>query len=124
MSNRFSVFLTGGLVGLAVGVLFAPRPGQETRDELRKRADDLIDQGRGSYEVQRERVLEAVDVGRETALERTENLKVKINETKDKLKAQVDAAAESAREKMNAAADKVTDIKEVVSDEPKAEPQE
>lgn len=124
MNNRFSAFLTGGLIGLAVGVFFAPRSGRETRDQLKKKADDLIEQGRGSYEVQRERVLEAVDVGREAAVERTEELKAKINETKDKLKAQVDAAAESARDKMNTAAERVSEIKEVVTDESKTEPQE
>ena len=69
-------------------------------------------------------MLEAVDVGREAAVERTEELKAKINETKDKLKAQVDAAAESARDKMNTAAERVSEIKEVVTDESKTEPQE
>ena len=124
MSDRFSAFLTGGLIGLAVGVLFAPRPGRETRDQLRKRTDDLIEQGRGSYEAQKGRVLEAVDVGREAALERTEELKAKINETKGKLKSQVDAVAESAREKINAAAEKVAEVKEVHTDESRSEPQE
>ncbi len=124
MSNRFSAFLTGGLIGLALGVLFAPRPGRETRDRLRKRGDDLIEQGRGSYETQRGRVLEAVDVGREAALERTKELKAKINETKDKLKTQVDAVAESAREKINTAAEKVGEIKKARTDESKVEPKE
>ncbi len=124
MNNRFSAFLTGGLIGLALGILFAPRRGQETRDQLRKKADDLIEQGRGSYEEQRERVLEAVDVGREAALGRTEELKAKITQTKDKLKAQVDAVAESAREKISTATEKITEIKEVRTDESSTEPQE
>ncbi len=124
MSNRFSAFVTGGLVGLAVGVLFAPRAGRETRDDLRRRTDELMEQGRGSYENQRGRVLEAIDVGRDAAGERTEGLKARINETREKLKAQVDSAADSAREKINTATGKVTEIKEILQDDPKPKPQE
>ncbi len=124
MNNRFLAFLTGGLSGLALGILFAPRRGRETRDQLRKKADDLIEQGRGSYETQKERMLDAVDVGREAALGRTEELKAKINQTKDKLKAQVDAVAESAREKISTATERVTEIKKVRTEESSTEPQE
>ena len=111
-SGRLSSFVWGGLIGLAVGVLYAPKSGKETRDELKKRADEYLEQGLEEYEVQKDRVLEAVEMGRQTAVDTSEDLKNKIQETRDKLKAQVDAAAETAKEKINAAAGKVRDVSE------------
>lgn len=124
MSGRLSAFVTGGLIGAIIGILFAPKTGQETRDDLKKRADELMEQSRETYETQRERVLEVVDAGKDTAVQRTEELKAKISDTRDKLKAQVDAAADSAKDKINSATEKVTEIKEARNDGPKAEPQE
>lgn len=109
MRTRFSAFLWGGLIGAAVGILYAPKSGRETRDELRHRADELLEQGLDSYETQKDKVLEAVDVGRQGAIEKSEELKSKIIETRDRLKAQVDAAAESAKEKINLAVSKAED---------------
>lgn len=40
--DLFKGFLAGGLVGLAVGVLFAPKSGSDTRDELMTEGDDLL----------------------------------------------------------------------------------
>jgi gas vesicle protein len=103
VANRFSAFLWGGLIGAAIGVLYAPRPGKETREELRRRADELMDEGMENYEEQKGRVLEAVETGRQSAVEKSEELKGRILETRDRLKAQVDAAAEQAKEKINTA---------------------
>jgi gas vesicle protein len=45
MSNggdMFKGFLAGGLVGLAVGILFAPKSGKEMREDLKLESDDLL----------------------------------------------------------------------------------
>ena len=117
MSGRLSSFVWGGLIGLAVGVLYAPKSGKETRDDLKKRADEYLEQGLEEYEVQKDRVLEAVEMGRRSAIDTSEDLKSKIQETRDKLKAQVDAAAEAAKEKISAAAGKVRDVTETPAPE-------
>jgi len=44
-------FLLGAVVGIAVGMLYAPRPGEETRAMLYDKADEV-----------REKVGEAVDI--------------------------------------------------------------
>lgn len=49
-------FLIGLGVGIGLGVLFAPMSGEETRSNLRDRANDLADQARETYEQGRERV--------------------------------------------------------------------
>ena len=38
----FGKFLTGALVGAGLGILFAPKKGSETREELKNKMDELI----------------------------------------------------------------------------------
>ena len=40
--NGFGGFLFGALVGVGIGVLFAPKSGKETRKELKEKFDDLV----------------------------------------------------------------------------------
>ncbi len=75
-------FLLGLGVGGAVGLLFAPRPGEALRSDLRTRAaesgdylrrrggelrhetEEILDKGRGSLHVRKERVTAALEAGR------------------------------------------------------------
>lgn len=43
-------FLIGGLVGAAIGILYAPKSGKETREELAGKAKDLADKVKEEYE--------------------------------------------------------------------------
>lgn len=81
--NNLPYFLLGAGVGLAVGMLFAPKSGEETRALLKGRADegrdyvkrksgevrenatDFIDRGREAVLRQREQVAAAVEAGRQ-----------------------------------------------------------
>ena len=76
-------FLLGLGVGGAVGLLFAPRPGEALRTDLRERAEEggdylrrrggqlrhqaeeILDKGRGSLHVRRDRVAAALEAGRQ-----------------------------------------------------------
>ena len=97
VGSKISFFLVGLGIGAAVGVLFAPRSGEETRDlitqkagegreflnerasegkeyatrkarELRERADDLIERGKDVAARKKESISVAVDAGREAYL--------------------------------------------------------
>ena len=92
VGSKISFFLVGLGIGAAVGVLFAPRSGEETRDlitqkagegkeflaskaddgrkarELRERADDLIERGKDVAARKKESISAAVDAGREAYL--------------------------------------------------------
>jgi len=44
-------FLIGGLAGVAAGILFAPKSGKETRNELGEKATNLAERMKEEYEV-------------------------------------------------------------------------
>lgn len=86
VGSKISYFLVGLGVGALVGVLFAPKSGEETRDilgkkadegrdyaqkkarELRERADELIERGRDVASRKKDSISAAVDAGREAYL--------------------------------------------------------
>ena len=82
-SKGLSYFLLGLGIGVAVGIVFAPMSGEETRarvrsraleggeylrrrgDELRETAGDLVDRGKTAVSRQREQLNSAVEAGRQ-----------------------------------------------------------
>lgn len=80
--GMFFAFLLGGIVGAAVGILYAPRSGKETRKSIKRLSEDIVDNvnnfgediaktGKKIYEEGREKILssrdkvsEAFDVGK------------------------------------------------------------
>ncbi len=53
-------FLFGLGLGIGLGVLFAPMSGEETRNTLQERAQDLANSARETYEQGREKVQRTV----------------------------------------------------------------
>jgi gas vesicle protein len=86
VGSKVSYFLVGLGVGALVGVLFAPKSGEETRNyltnkadegkdyaqrkarELRERADELIERGKDVAVKKRDSLSAAVEAGREAYL--------------------------------------------------------
>jgi gas vesicle protein len=83
VGSKITYFLVGLGVGSLIGILFAPKSGEETRDfltkkadegrdyaqrkakELRDRADDLIERGKDIANRQKDAINAAVEGGRE-----------------------------------------------------------
>lgn len=83
VGSKISFFLVGLGIGALVGILFAPKSGEETREflaqkadegreyaqrkarELRERAEDLVERSKQSASRQKESLTAAVDAGRE-----------------------------------------------------------
>ena len=89
-------FVAGAAIGVGLGMLFAPKSGEETRKELKKKLDELVDQAKNVdiEEVKKDvarRVeeikMELVDLDKEKVLEiakeKGEKLKVKAQELVD-----------------------------------------
>jgi len=49
-SDLLKGFFIGGLIGLALGILFAPKSGKETRDDLTRKTNDLLAKAKEEYE--------------------------------------------------------------------------
>jgi gas vesicle protein len=81
--NKFTIFILGFGIGVAVGILFAPQSGEETRQLLRTKADegkdylkkrgealyesagDLVEKGKGAVTRQRDQLAAAVEAGKQ-----------------------------------------------------------
>jgi len=81
--SKVSYFLVGLGIGTLLGILFAPKSGEETRQylkdkaeegrdyaqkkarELRERAEELADKARETVERQKEQLASAIDAGTE-----------------------------------------------------------
>jgi gas vesicle protein len=81
--NGLSSFLMGLGVGVAIGMLFAPKSGQETRDmikgkagegtdylkqrgdELRKNANEWVDKGKDALRSHKESLSDAMEAGKQ-----------------------------------------------------------
>jgi gas vesicle protein len=77
ISSKVTYFLLGLGVGSLIGILFAPKPGEETREyvsqnvqkkvrDLQERAEDVVERGKEVVTEKKEEIAAAVDVGRET----------------------------------------------------------
>ncbi|MBI3406658.1 MAG: YtxH domain-containing protein [Acidobacteria bacterium] len=80
--SKVSYFLVGLGVGTLLGILFAPKSGEETREylrdkadegkeyaqrkarEIRERADELVERGKDAVRHQKDQVNSALDAGR------------------------------------------------------------
>ena len=75
--------IIGGVAGLALGILYAPKSGKETRQQITDSTEELLNKARIQYEDARKKIAEIVDDKKESVLK-----------TKDKLKKAVDAGVE------------------------------
>jgi gas vesicle protein len=79
--------LVGGLIGAVIGILYAPKSGRETREELGAKAEQLLAKAKDEYdravEKSRKTYEEAIaklKAAEESALEKVEEVGEKVDE--------------------------------------------
>lgn len=85
--NKFTYFILGLGIGVAVGMLFAPQSGEETRNLIRSKADEGKDYLKKSGEALYESAGDVVEKGKTMAARR-----------RDQLAAAVEAGKQAYRE--------------------------
>ncbi|MEI7639467.1 MAG: YtxH domain-containing protein [Syntrophus sp. (in: bacteria)] len=120
MSDRVGDFLKGlvigGLAGAVIGILYAPKSGKETREEIGKKAEELLakakeeyeqalENSRKTYETAVSRLKKIEEAAREKvgdlesrAGEMVEKGKVSLEDNKSRLKKAIDAGVEAFKE--------------------------
>lgn len=86
VGSKITYFLVGLGVGALVGILFAPKSGEETRDFLSKKADEGRDYAQRKAKELRERADDLIERGKEVA-----------SRQKDSISAAVEGAREAYR---------------------------
>ena len=107
-------FLLGALIGAGAALLFAPRSGEETQQDIKERAprfrdaaedrvkeaqkqiEDRMDQARVELMARVDAVREAVDSGREAAREARGELEDKLERSKAAYRAGLEAGRKTA----------------------------
>ncbi len=107
-------FLLGALLGAGVALLFAPKTGKETQEELKARAqqlreaaeervrdasrqlEDRLDHAREGLQDRVSKVKDAVESGRHAAVEARSDLEEKLERSKAAYRAGIEAAKAAA----------------------------
>jgi gas vesicle protein len=97
-SSGMSYFVVGLGIGVAVGMLLAPRSGEETRQILREKADEGKDYLRTKTDESKEFVRRRGTELRESAGDLIDRSKEAITRQKDQLAMAVEAGKQAYRE--------------------------
>jgi gas vesicle protein len=95
-SDGLANFLLGLGVGIGLGVLFAPRSGEETRNYLRERADEGADYLKRHTEDLRAKADDLADKGRDVLNRQRDNLSDAIAAGKQAYREKIDQMSASA----------------------------
>jgi len=110
-NTGFFAFLLGGAIGAVVGLLYAPRSGEETRQILTEEGKDLMNKTRNS-------VSEAQESAMATLQSAQERLAALNLEAKERLTKLQDIAKETLDEQKKSLEKGYSQEKEVVTEEP------
>ena len=78
VGSRISFFLVGLGIGALVGILFAPKSGEETREYLTKKAEDGRDYAQKKAKELRARADELIEQSKEVASRKKDSLSAAV----------------------------------------------
>jgi gas vesicle protein len=83
VGSKVSYFLVGLGVGAVVGILFAPKSGDETREFLAKKADEGKDYAQRKARELRERADELIERSKDVATRKKESISAAVEAGRD-----------------------------------------
>jgi len=98
MSDRGVCFVKGlvigGLFGAVLGILYAPKSGKETREDIARKTDDLLVKAREEYD----QALEKSKRAYEAAVKRLKEVEVSVKEKAEEVESKVESLTERGKE--------------------------
>jgi gas vesicle protein len=93
-SDLLKGLFIGGLIGAALGILFAPKSGKQTREDIIRKTDEFIEQAKEGYE-------NAVEKGKaicETTVQHLKNLEISAKEKMEEVEGRINEFAQQGSE--------------------------
>lgn len=106
--------LAGLAVGAAIGVLFAPASGSETRNLITDKSKDLADSAKDKFETYKEKIKSGADQLAETAKDKYQSYSERIQNGADELADLKDRAVETVKSKFDQEGDQATAAKDSI----------
>ncbi len=94
--NKFSYFFLGLGIGVAVGILFAPKSGEETRELIKEKASEGKEYLKRRSEELRESAVEAYEKGKQAVVRQKEQLAAAVEAGKTAYREKVESARAEA----------------------------
>jgi gas vesicle protein len=86
--------LIGGLIGVVVGILYAPRSGKETRENIARTTEELLSRAKDEYE----KAVEKSKAAYELAVKRLKDLELSAKEKVHEVEGKVSEFAHNSAE--------------------------
>lgn len=113
-TNGILGFLAGAAVGTALGVLFAPRAGKETRDKIRNKVsdtkdevDEFIDRAQGEWAKAKGKATHAASMTKEEVTDFVRFLFEEGKDLKERMAQDMSGSAEEVADRAKRAAENV-----------------
>lgn len=71
----FKGLLIGGLIGAVVGILYAPKSGKATREDIRDSSEELLEKAKRQYEETYRKIEKLADREKESIIGKKERLR-------------------------------------------------
>ena len=97
----------GGFIGVVLGILYAPKSGKETREDIARTTEDLLSKGKEEYEKAVARSKSAY----EEAVKRLKGLEISAKEKVEEIQSK---ASEAAHKGADAIADSKSRLKKAI----------
>jgi gas vesicle protein len=98
MSNQIEGFIKciilGGVIGAAIGILYAPQSGRKTKDDMNRKAEELLKKAQKEYEA----TLKKSSKAYESAVKQLKHLESSTKEKVGEMEDTVDELTELGKE--------------------------
>ena len=98
MSNQIEGFIKGiilgGVIGAVIGILYAPKSGRETREDVNGKAEELLTKAKKEYEA----ALKKSSKAYESAVKQLQHLESSTKEKVGEMEKKVDELTELGKE--------------------------